>query len=181
MSRCVIFVGSRRNGNFLKLANILNYELKKNRVISNIIVPCNQKIYLCTGCMDCDTSGVCDCNDDMEKNIELINKSDNIIFISPTRWNTMSGDLKIFMDRLNPLYVDQKLKNKNAFLIAIGGKSKNEFSTKGVINDLDSFCESAGMNVLFKSEFNNCLFANDINKYSDKIKTMAKEISKLLS
>ena len=51
----LIVVGSRRNGNSLKLAKILKIELSKNRIISNIIVPGNQKIYLCTGCMDCDT------------------------------------------------------------------------------------------------------------------------------
>ena len=179
--KVTIIVGSRREGNSYKLSQKLKESFKKNRIVSSIIVPGNQKIYLCTGCMDCDENGVCDFDDDMKQNIDKILKSDCLIFITPTRWNLLSGDIKIFMDRLNPLYVDQKLKNKNAFLIAIGGKSKNEFSTKGVINDLDSFCESAGMNVLFKSEFNNCLFANDINKYSDKIKTLAKEISKLLS
>ena len=103
----LIVVGSRRNGNSLKLAKTLKNELEKNRIIGKIIVPGNQKIYLCTGCMDCDTNGTCDFNDDMNNNIDLINKTDSIIFISPTRWNTISGDLKIFMDRLNQLYTTE--------------------------------------------------------------------------
>lgn len=177
----LIVVGSRRNGNSLKLAKILKNELGKKRVISNIIVPGNQKIYLCTGCMDCDTNGVCDFNDDMKQNINLINDADLVIFISPTRWNTLSGDLKIFMDRLNPLYTKDGLKDKKAVIIAIGSKSKAEFSTNGAINSIDSFCESAKINVLGKYQFNDCLFANDINKQNDNIKTMTKKIISLLS
>ena len=177
----LIIVGSRRNGNSLKLAKILQNELSKNRIISRIIVPGNQKIYLCIGCMDCDTNGVCDFNDDMSKNIDLINESDSLIFISPTRWNTMSGDLKIFMDRLNPLYTKEGLSSKKAIIIAIGSKGKEEFSINGTVNNIDSFCESAKMNVIYKYQFNDCLFANDINKYNEKIKAMTKRINTLLS
>lgn len=181
MSHALIVVGSRRNGNSLKLAKDLKAELSKSRIISTIIVPGNQKIYLCTGCMDCDTNGICDFNDDMNKNINLINKNDAVIFISPTRWNTISGDLKIFMDRLNPLYTTKGLKNKKAIIIAIGGKQKEDFSTNGTIHAIDSFCESAEMEVIYKNQFNSCLFANDILKYKDKIKTMTSKIEKLLS
>ena len=81
MSRCLIIVGSRRNGNSLKLGKKIKEELKKERIVSNIIVPGNQKIYVCTGCMDCDSSGVCDFYDDMISNIEKVNKSDTLLFI----------------------------------------------------------------------------------------------------
>lgn len=181
MAHTLIVVGSRRNGNSLKLAKTIKNELKKERIISNVIIPGNQKIYLCTGCMDCDENGVCDFNDDMYDNIENINKVDSIIFISPTRWNTLSGDLKIFMDRLNPLYTTKGLKNKKAVIIAIGGESKEEFSTNGVIHGIENFCESAEMKVIYKQEFNDCLFGNDIYKYNDKIKTMIKDLKNLLS
>ena len=70
MSKVLIIVGSRREGNSFNLANKLKEELKKDRIISKIITPGNQKIYLCTGCMDCDEEGVCDFKDDMEDNIK---------------------------------------------------------------------------------------------------------------
>ena len=108
----LIVVGSRRNGNSLKLAEKIKYELDKERIHSSIIVPGNQKIHICTGCMDCDKDGKCDFTDDMRKNINEIIKENVIMFISPTRWNLISGDLKLFMDRLNPLYSRQQLKNK---------------------------------------------------------------------
>ena len=77
--------------------------------------------------MDCDESGVCDFYDDMISNIEKVNKSDTLIFITPTRWNLLSGDIKIFMDRLNPLYVPKKLEGKKAIAIAIGSTAKEDF------------------------------------------------------
>ena len=100
----LIIVGSRREGNSYNLAKKIKEELEKVRIICKIITPGNQKIHLCTGCMDCDKNGVCDFTDDMKNNIDLIRQENTIMFITPTRWNLLSGDLKIFMDRLNPLY-----------------------------------------------------------------------------
>ncbi len=174
--RCLIIVGSRRDGNSLKLSKKIKEELKKERIICNIIVPGNQKIYTCTGCMDCDESGVCDFYDDMISNIEKVNKSDTLIFITPTRWNLLSGDIKIFMDRLNPLYVPKKLEGKKAIAIAIGSTAKEDFSTKGAITSIDSFCENAKMQLIGKYEFNNCLDFNDIESHLDEVNKMINEI-----
>ena len=59
----------------------------------------------CIGCGGCaKNNGKCVFNDDMEENISKVNDAEVIIWITPTRWNTLSGDLKIFIDRLNPLY-----------------------------------------------------------------------------
>ena len=92
MSRILMIVGSRREGNSIHLANNLKAIFDKNRISSDIIVPGNQKIYLCTGCMDCDKNGVCDFNDDMKANIDKVNNAEVLLFITPTRWNTLSGD-----------------------------------------------------------------------------------------
>lgn len=180
MSRCLIVVGSRRDGNSLKLGKKIKEELKKERIVSNIIVPGNQKIYVCTGCMDCDQNGVCDFSDDMISNIDKVNKADTIIFITPTRWNLLSGDIKIFMDRLNPLYVPKKLENKKTIGIAIGSSSKEEFSTNGALSSIDSFCENAKMKLILKYQFNNCLDSDDILSKTEDINKMLNEIKKKL-
>ena len=93
MARVLIIVGSRREGNSYIIGNKLKDALERVRISSDIIVPGNQKIYLCTGCMDCDLSGVCDFNDDMNDNISKILDSEYVVFITPTRWNTLSFDL----------------------------------------------------------------------------------------
>ena len=171
MSKICIIIGSRRDGNSLKLAKLMKDYFKKERIIANTIIPGNQKIFLCTGCMDCDVNGKCDFKDDMEDNINKILESDTLIFISPTRWNLLSGDLKIFMDRLNPLYTPKKLEGKKMVSIVIGGKKKEEYSTDAALTSLNSFADSAGMKVIYQYQFNECLLANDIleNKELDEI------------
>ena len=165
----IIVVGSRHDGNSLKLAKKVKNALDKERVHSEIIVPGNQKIHLCTGCMDCDKDGKCDFTDDMEDNINKI-KSDNIImFITPTRWNLLSGDLKIFMDRLNPMYTRKELKGKKMIAVSIGSKDESLYSVDASLTSLNSFAESAGMKVILEEKFYNCLKNCDILEQEDKI------------
>ena len=68
----LIVVGSRREGNCYNLANNIKQKLDTERIHSEIIIPGNQRIHLCTGCMDCDKNGVCDFTDDMKSNIDKI-------------------------------------------------------------------------------------------------------------
>ncbi len=178
MSKVTIIIGSRRTGNSQHLAKKMIERFKKERIISNIIIPGNQKIFLCTGCMDCDVNGKCDFKDDMEENINKILESDTLIFITPTRWNLLSGDLKIFMDRLNPLYTPKKLENKKMVAIAIGSKKKEEYSTESAITSLGNFADSANMNSVYRYQFNECLEANDILEKEDEINTMLEELIK---
>lgn len=172
----LIIVGSRRNGNCLKLANKIKENLEHERIYSDIIVPGNQKIHICTGCMDCDKNGICDFKDDMKENIDKIKKEEYIIFITPTRWNLISGDLKIFIDRLNPLYSRKELKNKKVILISIGSKNKGLYSTESSLSDLHSFAESAEMNCILDTQFYDCLNDSDICNQEDKINKFINEL-----
>lgn len=177
----LIIVGSRRNGNSLKLANYVKHELEKNRIHTSIFVPGNSKIHICTGCMDCDKDGVCDFKDDMDEVINKIKEEEYIMFITPTRWNLISGDLKIFIDRLNPLYSRQQLKDKKLIAVSIGSKDKSLYSTEAASTSLISFAESAKMKVILDKQFFNCLddadilsHENELSKFVDDIKSSLK-------
>ena len=165
----LIIVGSRREGNSYILSQKIKEACKSERIHCELIIPGNQKIHLCTGCMDCDQNGICDFTDDMKDNIEKIKKENLIIFITPTRWNLLSGDLKIFMDRLNPLYSTKELKDKKVIFIAIAAKKKELYSSESALTSLTSFAESAQMKVILKEEFNECLKAGDILKQEKKL------------
>lgn len=172
----LIIVGSRRNGNSLKLANIIKEELEKIRIHSDIIVPGNQKIHVCTGCMDCDKDGICDFTDDMKNNINLIKNDEYIMFITPVRWNLLSGDLKIFIDRLNPLYSRNELKGKKVILVSIGCKDNSLYSTEAGITSLNSFVEAAKMEVVLEKKFYNCLGESDILEQQYEIENFINKI-----
>lgn len=178
--KVLIVVGSRREGNSFVLANKLKTSLENARIANDIIIPGNQKIYLCTGCMDCDRNGVCDFKDDMVANIEKVASSDYIVFITPVRWDLLSGDLKIFMDRLNPLFSTRQMKGKKMIAIIVGSKKRTEYSTDGALTSLGSFASSAGMSLVYSSQFDECLNFGDVLKYEDKINKMCEDIIKLI-
>lgn len=177
----VIIVGSRREGNAYYLANKIKEGLAKERIRTTIITPGNQKIHLCTGCMDCDKNGVCDFTDDMKNNIDILKNEEHILFITPTRWNILSGDLKIFMDRLNPMYATQDLKGKKMIAVAIAAKGKELYSSEAAISSLLSFAESAKMDVVLTKEFNNCLYSNDILNKENEVQDFINDLVKLIN
>lgn len=172
----LIIVGSRRDGNSLKLAKMVKSELEKERLSVEMIVPGNQKIHICTGCMDCDKNGVCDFTDDMKNNIEKIKKENTLMFITPTRWNLLSGDIKIFMDRLNPLYSSQGLKGKKMIAVSIGAKPKDVYSTEASTFSLRNFAEASGMDCVLSKNFDECRDANDVLLKSSETEEFLKEV-----
>ena len=180
MARVLIIVGSRREGNSAIIGTKLKEALKKERVSADLITPGNQKIYLCTGCMDCDESGVCDFKDDMIENVNKVKEADYLIFITPTRWNLLSGDLKIFMDRLNPLYASRKLENKKMIALVVGARKKEEYSTDGALTSLGSFADSSDMKMVYNKQFNNCLEYDDILKQEEDLTKMIEEVKKII-
>lgn len=180
MARVLIMIGSRREGNCALLGKKIKESLKKERISVDTITPGNQKIYLCTGCMDCDESGVCDFKDDMVENVDKVVAAEYLIFITPTRWNLLSGDLKIFMDRLNPLYASRKLEGKKLIALVVGAKKKEEYSTDGALTSLGSFADSGGMKMVYRKEFNECLEYNDILEQEEKITKTLEEIKKVI-
>ncbi len=180
MARVLIIIGSRREGNSTLFGKKLKEALKKERISADTITPGNQKIYLCTGCMDCDENGICDFKDDMIENVEKVNSAEYLIFITPTRWNLLSGDLKIFMDRLNPLYASRKLEGKKLIAIAIGSKKKEEYSTDGAVTSLGSFADSSGMKLVYHKQFNECLKYNDILNQEENLTKTIEEIKKII-
>ncbi len=180
MARVLFIVGSRREGNSYHLMKELSDGLSASRISTDVIIPGNQKIYLCTGCMDCDKNGVCDFNDDMSSNIEKVRSSEVLVFITPTRWNTLSGDLKIFIDRLNPLYATKELKNKKVIVIAVGSKKRDEYSTDGAMTSLGLFLESAEAQLIYKCCFDCCLNYTDILNQREKIDSVLQDMIKVI-
>lgn len=175
----LIVVGSRRNGNSLALANYVKKELENERIHVDIIVPGNQRIHLCTGCMDCDKTGVCDFTDDMKSNIDKICDEDIVMFITPARWNLLSGDIKIFMDRLNPLFSRKGLVGKKAIAVAIGAKAKDFYSSYEAMESLRSFFEASGMDCVLTWNFCECKDAKDIMNDMTELQKFVAEVKRV--
>lgn len=75
-----------------------------------------KEIKFCIGCLACQKTGKCVQKDDMAEMIAKVQNADVLIFSTPIYYYEMSGQLKTFLDRCNPLY-GQDNKFKDVYLI----------------------------------------------------------------
>lgn len=92
--------GAIDNNNEVKFLSLKNFDLK-----------------FCLGCLSCVKTNKCVIKDDMVKIIDDISNSDVICFATPIYYYSLSGQLKTFLDRLNPLYGKEN-KFKEIYLLA---------------------------------------------------------------
>ncbi|AGB01453.1 flavodoxin family protein [Methanoregula formicica] len=61
---------------------------------------CDLKITPCTACEGCSFNGICVFEDDMPALVERMKEADGVVFASPVYIDNVSGQMKIFFDRL---------------------------------------------------------------------------------
>lgn len=115
MSKVFIISSSMRKGN----SDILCDEFEKGAKDSNNIVDRinlrDLKIDWCLGCSACQETGKCVRKDDMSKFLDKIKEADVLVLATPVYFGEISGQLKVFIDRLYPIYTS--LKAKKAIVI----------------------------------------------------------------
>lgn len=79
--------GARDSGHNVKFVAVRDIDLK-----------------FCSGCMYCQSHGACVLKDSMNSLYEDFQNADILVFASPVYYYSVSGQLKTFLDRLNPLY-----------------------------------------------------------------------------
>lgn len=95
------------------LRNFSNSEILANAFATGTKLAGNQvefvslkekSIQFCTGCLACQTTGQCWIKDDMNSLLERMKKADVLVFATPIYFYELSGQLKTFLDRTNPLF-----------------------------------------------------------------------------
>jgi multimeric flavodoxin WrbA len=61
---------------------------------------CDLRITPCTACDGCSFNGICVFDDDVRLLVERMNEADGILFASPVYIDNVTGQIKIFFDRL---------------------------------------------------------------------------------
>jgi multimeric flavodoxin WrbA len=121
------------------------------------------ELELCDGCLECDETGRCHIEDGMNEINEKLAAADGIIFGTPARWRLLSGDLKVFLDRTNPLAVPKRLAGKKAGVVAVGQTSGPEAtSIRDAANSVIAYCEDNDMDVVGVIIGENALKEGDI-------------------
>lgn len=166
-------IGSNRNGNTKHLVDNTVATIK--RVDENI---CVEKVHLkdlsmqfCNGCLKCDFQNECVLNDDMTTLAAHIRNVDAFIFATPTRWGLLSGEMKVFMDRLNPLAINEELQGKKAIIFAVGQSDQHsDTSVESAAKSVKTFCENASIEVVDSVLIYGCYEKDDVMHQTEYLK-----------
>ncbi len=147
----VINSSFRKNGNTDHLAANFIKGAKENGDEVNLINLKDIRLNFCHGCLACEKLKKCVQNDDINSLLDDIQNSDILVFASPIYYYEMSGQLKTFLDRMNPLYYrENKFKYVYALFACANG---NEDSMDRAINGIKGFVECFS-GVTFKGSVN---------------------------
>ncbi len=178
--KIVAISGSRRHGNSFAMVEAACRALKGRCSLTRVDLG-NVDCRPCDGCLRCDKTGACRLKDDMQKILPKIAEADGFIIATPARWSLLSGELKVFLDRLNPLAMRELLKGKKAIIFAAGQSSKAQGESVRLARDsVAFFCDNAGIDVVDSVLAYGLLLPSDIKKTPAVLKKCEKASVKLL-
>ena len=170
MKKTLIIVGSARKGNSLYVGEYTRQFLLKKGEDVELIQLSDYTINYCDGCLECDSTGVCHKKDDVALLLGKVKEAANVIFITPTRWSLLAGDMKVFMDRWNPLAGRNIFDNKRSFLVAIGQTKLKDSSS----------IQSALTSLKFFSDDEDCLNSTDVKEKNSDLISYSKKLEKFI-
>lgn len=175
MAKFLLISGSPRPGNTEFVLKKVFAGLKAEK---ELILLRQLNINRCKGCLSCDKLKKCVQQDDMQAIYPKTQSADVLIIGSPNYFDNVPGLMKDFIDRTNPFYETDKLKNKKVFFIVVGGgKVKN---SQRVIEALKYFADAHQLKVsgiwCFKA-----LHLNDIANSPSAPKQIKEIIKKIKS
>ena len=190
--KIVNFIGSpRKQGN----SGIISQKLKEELIdiypnsSYDIIWAYDLNIKPCISCGYCDKKGTCYINDDMNKVYSLVEESDLINFVTPIYFGSLTGQLKILIDRFQPFYASKYIldnprlpenNNKKVSLIVVAGMSKKRFfeNAKEII---DVFCINLNIPLTGSLFFTEVDYAGEILKNREYMDNKVSELAQLLT
>lgn len=174
--------GSSRKGNTEYLIKTIVQKMQKNNIDINDVYLSDIRMNFCCGCLECDETGNCIIDDEMTNIVSKVRDADALILATPARWGLLSGELKTFLDRLNPMAVRDELKGKKVLIFAIGQSEQNEIeSINNAANSLVTFCENACMEILETILICECYSSDDISKKQEYINQCQEATKRLIN
>ncbi|MDE6373160.1 MAG: flavodoxin family protein [Clostridia bacterium] len=140
MKKIIVVTSSpRKGGNSETLAQkFAEGAISSGNVVEFIAVR-DIDLKFCTGCMYCQTHDKCVLSDGMNTLYEKFQNSDVIVFATPVYYYSVCGQLKTFLDRLNPLY-PRKNKFKEVYLLATAAEN-DESAMDGAVKDIQGWID----------------------------------------
>ncbi|MBU1131215.1 flavodoxin family protein [Patescibacteria group bacterium] len=131
MSNILLISGSPRKGNTEYILSAVKKILKKAGYQPELVLLRKEKIKECLGCSVCQAGKPCPLKDEMGRLNQKLLTADYLIIGSPTYFNMISGLLKKWIDRTNPLYFKNQLEGKHGSIIAVGAAGRQSIGKAG--------------------------------------------------
>ena len=134
MVKVLAIVGSPRKENTYKLVEaVVEAIAKKKNVETELVHLVDFDIKHCSGCSDfCEKTGECNIQDDMQKLYSKLKEADVFIIGTPTYYWNVTGLVKDFIDRTNPLYHTESLKGKMGAAVAVSEEDGQELALSAI-------------------------------------------------
>lgn len=130
MKKVVAFNGSpRQTGHTLKVVNEVLDSAKETGAETKLYNLNDMNIKPCQSCFYCRTNEGCAINDDMQSVYQDMKEADAIVIGAPIYFGQVSGQTKVFMDRLFPLIdasFNPRFGTKRAALVYTQGNNSPE-------------------------------------------------------
>ena len=143
MVKILAIVGSPRKESTYKLVEaVVEGVAEKRSVEKELVHLADFDIKHCSGCSDfCEKTGECQIQDDMQKLYPKLKEADVLVIGTPTYYWNVSGLVKDFIDRNNPLYHTESLKGKIGAAVAVAEEDGQELA----LSAISSFFELQNM------------------------------------
>ena len=140
MKKIIVVTSSpRKGGNSETLAQKFAYGAKAAGNEVEFVAVRDIGLKFCTGCMFCQTHDKCVLGDGMNSLYEKFQNADVLVFATPVYYYAVCGQLKTFLDRLNPLY-PRKNKFKDVYLLATAAEDEDS-AMDGAVKDIQGWID----------------------------------------
>lgn len=84
-----------------------------------------KKLQFCIGCLSCLETGHCVLKDDAAELVEKMRRAEVIAFATPIYYYEMSGQMKVLLDRSNPLF-ESEYAFRDIYLLTVAAENEAE-------------------------------------------------------
>ncbi len=116
----------------------------------------DKSIGFCRGCLACQKTKNCVIQDDAGEIVEKMLHADVLVFATPVYYYEMSGQMKVILDRANPLYTAD-YRYREVYLLATAA-DEEEHALDGARKGLEGF-----VSCFEKARLAGCVFAGGVD------------------
>jgi len=163
MNILVITTSLRKNSNSELLADYFIKGAQEQHHNVEKITLKDKKIAFCHGCLACQSLGECIIKDDSNGIVKKMCNADILVFATPIYYYEMSGQMKVLLDRANPLF-SLNYSFRKVYLLATAADS-DDYAIKRAYSGLEGWVEC-----FEKAKLCGYVFAGGVTRENDIIK-----------